>query len=118
MAGYGRRIVALLIDWIASYGVALVLNKWLHWSQHSFSWLPWFVFVFESTLLVALIGATFGQAIMGMRVIRVDSHGRPSPPASFLRAFLIGLVIPAVVTDRDGRGLHDRTLNTVLINAR
>jgi len=35
-----------------------------------------------------------------------------------MRTLLLAIVIPAVVTDRDGRGLHDRAVNTVLIRAR
>ena len=32
-----------------------------------------------------------------------------------IRAVLICLVIPAVVYDRDRRGLHDRAANTVVV---
>jgi hypothetical protein len=37
------------------------------------------------------------------------------PTAVFLRTILIALVIPAVVTDQDGRGLHDRITKTVVV---
>jgi uncharacterized RDD family membrane protein YckC len=31
---------------------------------------------------------------------------------------LLGLLIPAVIWDRDGRGLHDRAAGTVVIRGR
>jgi len=35
--------------------------------------------------------------------------------AALVRTLLLGLVIPAVVTDDDGRGLHDRAAGTVVV---
>jgi len=35
-----------------------------------------------------------------------------------LRTLLICLVIPAVIWDRDGRGLQDRAAGTVVVKAR
>jgi hypothetical protein len=51
-------------------------------------------------------------------VLRVNDPRRPNLFQAFMRAFFIGIVIPAVVIDRDGRGLHDRAVNTVLIRTR
>jgi len=40
------------------------------------------------------------------------------PAPVFLRTFLIALVIPAVVTDSEGRGLHDRIARTIVMRSR
>ncbi|MDQ1739361.1 MAG: hypothetical protein QOE53_1013, partial [Pseudonocardiales bacterium] len=41
------------------------------------------------------------------------------PPARvLLRTVLLVLVIPAVVWDRDGRGLHDRLAGSAVVRAR
>lgn len=124
MAGYGPRIAALFIDWFASYAVALLLFSLTHrgggspWQHRAFGFWPWLVFVLEMTIFVALTGSSFGHTVMGLRVMRVSDQQRPSFVAAFMRAFFIGIVIPPVVVDRDGRGLHDRAVNTVLVRTR
>jgi uncharacterized RDD family membrane protein YckC len=48
-------------------------------------------------------------------VVRLD--GRPVGLLwSLVRTLLLVLVIPALVWDRDYRGLHDRAAGTVVIN--
>jgi uncharacterized RDD family membrane protein YckC len=50
-------------------------------------------------------------------VMRLD--GRPvGLPRAALRTLLLVLLVPAVVTDRDGRGLHDKAAGTVVVHAR
>ncbi len=67
--------------------------------------------------LTMLGGASFGQRILGIRVIAL---GKPyvNPWRALLRTLLICLVIPAVIWDRDGRGLQDRAAGTVVVKAR
>jgi uncharacterized RDD family membrane protein YckC len=43
--------------------------------------------------------------------------GLPRWPAIVVRTGLLLLVLPAVVYDRDGRGLHDRAAGTVVVRA-
>ena len=39
----------------------------------------------------------------------------PSPAWLLLRTILLGFLIPAVVWDRDRRGLHDKAAGTVVV---
>jgi len=108
VAGMGRRLLALLIDWLASMVVALVIF-------HSAGW-TLAVFGVEVYLLTALTGFTVGKRLLGLRVARLD--GKPVGFWwSLVRTILLLTVIPPLVTDRDLRGLHDRAANTIVIRA-
>ncbi|MGO9218050.1 MAG: RDD family protein [Streptosporangiaceae bacterium] len=108
VASMGRRLLALLIDWLASLVVAVVIF-------HSAGW-TLLVFSIEVYLLTALTGFTLGKRLLGLRVARLDGK-----PVGFLwslvRTILLITVIPPLVTDRDLRGLHDRAANTIVIRA-
>ncbi len=117
IAGTGRRLGALFIDWLASALVAhLLLPQFVYGSEQSgFATLGVF-FVMKSALTI-LGGASFGQRLLGIRVISLNK-GYVNVWRSLSRTFLICLLVPAVIWDRDGRGLQDRLTNTVVVRAR
>ena len=100
----GRRVLALLIDWLACMLIAQAAFHSQYWTLA--------VFAVETYVLVALTGVTLGKRITGIRVVRLDGR-----PVGFLwaavRTVLLLAVIPPLVTDRDLRGLHDRAANTI-----
>ena len=109
VAGFGRRIVAYLIDSLACTVIAYGLFRDQRWTLA--------VFVLEVATLTWLASGSAGQLVYGLRVARLD--GKPvGLPRALLRTMLLGLLIPAVIWDRDGRGLHDRAAGTVVIRAR
>lgn len=113
-AGYGRRFLALSIDWaIATFSASLFIP--LQSSALAPTLTRLGVFVLEVALLTSLGGASAGQRIFGLRVLSWPDHLFVKPGAVFLRTFLIALVVPAVVTDQEGRGLHDRITKTVVV---
>ncbi|MFI6516558.1 RDD family protein [Spirillospora sp. NPDC050679] len=115
VAGYGRRLLALFIDWGLSLLVATLITNALDWSPPQRSMLTLAVFGLQAWILTGLVGVTIGKRICGIRVMRVD--GRPVGPLwALARAFLLLLVVPALVWDRDYRGLHDRGANSVVVN--
>lgn len=75
------------------------------------------IFILESSILIWLTGASFGQRIVGLRVLAANG-GRLPLWRSVVRSLLICLVIPAVVYDNDGRGLHDRAAGTLVVRVR
>ncbi|MGY2874487.1 putative RDD family membrane protein YckC [Marmoricola sp. URHA0025 HA25] len=103
-ASWLRRIGALFVDWIASSLVAAFVAG--GFDAPAYSWLPLVVFWLESSVGVALAGASFGQALVRVRVQTLEGR-----PLSLLRALqrqlLVCLVIPPLVFREDGRGLHD-----------
>ena len=55
-----------------------------------------------------------GQRILGLGLMSVN--GRPASVVQVaIRSLLPCLAIPALIWDRDGRGLHDKAANTVLV---
>ena len=116
-AGLGRRVLALSIDWaIASFTAALVYP--LQSSALGPSLFRLGVFVLEVALLTSLGGASAGQRVLGLRVLSWPDNLFLRPRPILLRTILIALVIPAVVTDKDGRGLHDRAAKSVVMRVK
>ncbi|MCW2883927.1 MAG: hypothetical protein QOE54_5748 [Streptosporangiaceae bacterium] len=114
-ASYGRRLLALFIDWGLAWLAVLFLARVFGWHVGRGSLLPVAVFAVEVWLLTGLLGLTAGKRLLGLRVVRLD--GRPVGLLwSLVRTLLLILVIPALVWDRDYRGLHDRAADTVVIN--
>jgi uncharacterized RDD family membrane protein YckC len=69
------------------------------------------------TLPVALIGQTPAMVLTGMRAVRVDGAARVGVWA-LARTVSLFFLVPALVMDRDGRGLHDRVSRTVVVRTR
>ena len=106
VAGLGRRLLALLTDWLLCMVISLAAFRTQLWT------LP--IFAAETYLLTALTGLTVGKRLLGIRVVRVD--GKPVGLGwALLRTLLLLAVVPPLVTDRDLRGLHDRAANTIVI---
>lgn len=115
VAGWGRRALALVGDWFVSRLVAGLLFGSEVWTGNGTEQLTVFaVFLFEATLFTALAGGSFGQLAMRLAVVRLD-HRSVTILQALVRTFLILLVIPPLVFNRDNRGLHDLAVNTVVV---
>jgi uncharacterized RDD family membrane protein YckC len=108
-ASWGRRISAFLIDGAASTLVTILLIGMEQYVDPTGPGRWWVLGVFyaEVALLTALVGGSFGQVVVGIRVLR--THGHPlTLLRSMLRTALILLVVPPLVFESgSGRGLHD-----------
>jgi uncharacterized RDD family membrane protein YckC len=119
VAGWSRRLGALLIDWIAASVIAIAFFYHPQ-AGHASSvfiaprlWTP-AVFAAQDFVLTSLTGYTLGKRLLGIRVARLD--GRPVGFArGFARTLLLMLLVPAMMMDRDLRGLQDKAANTVVI---
>ncbi|WP_432546658.1 RDD family protein [Kineococcus sp. SYSU DK004] len=108
--GWGRRIAGLAVDW----AVATLIARTFLADSVGTDFGPLLVWALMHLLLVSTTGTTVGHAVAGTVVRRLD--GRAVGLARGLaRAVLLVLVIPAVVTDPDRRGLHDRAAGTVVV---
>ncbi len=120
VAGFGRRIAALFIDWFASMLVAMLAFR-LAWGSPDLSLATLGVFALEVAVLTWLTGSSFGQRIVGVRVVRLlpdrAGLGRLELIPVVARTILVCLVVPPVVYDRDGRGLHDRAAASVVVRS-
>ncbi len=116
VASWGRRVAALLVDWLIASLAALLLRGVTGWTPGSGQeLLPVAVWVVLVTVSTGLTGGSPGQHLLGLRVIRLDRQPVGLWTA-LVRTLLIALVIPPVVSDRDRRGLHDLTVGTVVVN--
>ena len=113
VAGLGRRMAALFVDWIGALLVAQLLVRAFGLDEMAKQWLVLALFALQVWLLTSLMGASFGQRLLGIGVSRLDSSAL-DPARTGLRVLLLCLVLPAVVFDRDGRGLHDRAVGSVV----
>ena len=98
IASTWRRAQAITIDWIGSLFVATLLL------ESSFTLLFFFA---QVAILTALTGSSAGQRLRGIRIIDVNTLQNIAPLGALIRTILIMLVIPAVVQNKEGRGLHD-----------
>ena len=114
MASTGRRLVALLIDWLLCYVIALSFLGGGDINDPGTSWGTMALFAAENLLLVSTIGATVGKRIMRLRVVSVTQPAL-TPLAVLVRTFLLCLVVPAAIYDRDSRGFHDKAVGTAVV---
>jgi hypothetical protein len=108
-ASWPRRILALVIDWIASTLVTIGIVGLGDYSRQggTSSWVVLGVFALEVSILTALAGGSFGQLLTRIRVLTTD--GRPlNLLVAVARTLLICAVVPPLIFKPDsGRGLHD-----------
>ena len=117
-ASWGRRILALFVDWAAS---TLVVLAFVGLDEYGEPGSPaqlytLAVFVLEGALFTWLLGGSFGKLLTGLRVVPAAGRGRLANPLPLLgRQVAIALVIPPLVFRSDGRGLHDLLAGTATV---
>ncbi len=106
----GRRLGALAVDW----GLCLLIAYGLLTDGYDQATGNWALLVFFalSVLTVGTVGFTPGKRLFGLRVVP-EGGGRLNPLRALLRGALVCVAVPALIWDRDGRGLHDRLARTV-----
>ena len=69
---------------------------------------------------VAVIGATPAMVLLGLRVVRLDRPGSPGVGLlwTLVRTASVFFVLPALILDRDSRGVQDRASRTVVVATR
>ncbi|MFD9036692.1 RDD family protein [Streptomyces sp. NPDC059567] len=108
----GRRIGALAVDWALCMLIAYGLLT-DGYSQATGNWAI-VILLALSVLTVGTVGSTPGKRLFGLRVASVNG-GRLGFLRVVVRSVLVCLAIPALIWDRDGRGLHDRLSGAVQV---
>lgn len=113
LASFSSRAVAFVVDALAAAFVAgLVTAPQLpgNWSLLSFG--------LVTVVTLVAFGQTPGMRLLGLRL----AHGRAGERLALWRAVvrtaLLMLLVPALVVDADGRGLHDRLTDTAVVRDR
>ena len=106
----GRRFLALMVDW-----VLCLLAAGIFANPSRVAWPPVAILILEYTFFVGLFGQTPGMRLARIRCVSV-ADGRPvGVLRGFLRGVLLALLVPALIMDKDRRGLHDRAAGTIVV---
>ncbi|PRQ11114.1 hypothetical protein C1Y63_07600 [Corynebacterium sp. 13CS0277] len=115
LASVLRRVGGVWLDWVFAMMLAYVVTR-VTTALGDFSTVVLIAFFLVSVVSVTLFARTPGQAVMGMGVARIDSaDARVGVVRAVARALLTVLILPPVLVDSDGRGLHDRATQTAVI---
>jgi uncharacterized RDD family membrane protein YckC len=110
LASFGSRVVAFCVDAVGSALVAGLFTAPL---------LPgnWALVAFAAITVVTLIafGQTPGMRLLGLRLAHPRPRERLAPWRAVVRTALLCLLVPALLVDADGRGLHDRLTDTAVV---
>lgn len=115
VARTGRRLVALILDWSFSYGLAglaLSIGVFNYWFLPTAVLLIWFTL---GVISVRFFGFTPGQYLLGMKVASIDHRVHVGSGRAAARGLLLALIIPALFNDGDGRGIQDRATATAVV---
>lgn len=125
MAPLGVRFGALVVDWLLAYAlVAAIVSVGgpgvLGGDSlaAASSWAVPLVWGVIGVFCVSLFAQTPGQAVLGIGTARVDAEERVGFVRALVRAVFIFFLLPPLIQDEDGRGMHDRATGTALIRSR
>jgi len=107
IARFGRRLAAFAID--AALG-ALISYAFFDYER----WASLAVFAVLQIIFLVLVSGSIGHLLLGMRVVPLK-YGWIGIWRPIVRTLLLSLLVPALIADRDRRGLHDRLAGTVLV---
>jgi uncharacterized RDD family membrane protein YckC len=107
IARFGRRLAAFAID--VALG-ALISYAFFNYDR----WASLAVFAVLQIVFLMLLSGSIGHLLLGMRVVPLAS-GWIGVWRPIVRTVLLSLLVPALIADRDRRGLHDRLAGTVLV---
>jgi uncharacterized RDD family membrane protein YckC len=115
VATLGRRGAQFVLDAVLA-GVLAALFTYPALPQN-WSLLTWAIIM---VVPVAVVGATPAMVLLGMRVVRLDRPERPGVGLlwTLVRTASLFFVIPALIVDRDSRGVQDRASRTVVVTSR
>jgi uncharacterized RDD family membrane protein YckC len=110
LAAFGTRVGAFCVDALGSALVAGLFTA---------PELPgnWALVAFAAVTVVTLVafGQTPGLRLLGLRLAHPRPGQRLAPWRAVVRTALLCLLVPALLVDSDGRGLHDRLTGTAVV---
>ena len=110
LASFGTRVIAFVVDALIAAVVAALFTA---------PELPrnWSLLAFGLVYVVSLVafGQTPGMRLVGLRLAHPRQGQRLALWRAVVRTALLMLLVPALVVDADGRGLHDRLTDTAVV---
>lgn len=117
-ASWGRRALALVVDWAASTFAVIAIFGTDVWNEPTGleTYYVLFAYIIESAVFTWLLGGSFGKIATGLRVVsHRGGSGLFNPLTLLMRQVLVALVIPPLVFKPDGRGIHDLAAGTATV---
>jgi uncharacterized RDD family membrane protein YckC len=120
LAAIGPRLGAFLVDALASSLIAALFvhrsggSDFAHRLPGSWSLIP---FALDYVVGMLVAGRTLGMYLCGLRIVRVSRDVAVDPLRAIGRTALLLLFVPALVFDRDNRGMQDRLTDTAVVRA-
>lgn len=112
IAGFGARFLAILVDWVLCLMLAgLVADP---------PQTGWWVYAFllpEYAIFMGLFTQTPGMWLAKVRCVSAADATAIGVARALLRSVLMCLVVPVLIMDRYGRGLHDRAVGSIMLAA-
>ncbi|BAL86586.1 putative integral membrane protein [Actinoplanes missouriensis 431] len=108
-AGLGPRLAAIVIDWVLCLLIASIYA-----SPAEAAWPPVVILVVANTFFLGLFGQTPGMRLTRIRCASYPDGGVIGLRRAAIRGVLLGLFIPAMIMDGQGRGLHDRAAGSIV----
>jgi hypothetical protein len=115
LAGLGRRLAALFVDWLLAYGLAALAMSLGLVSLRLLSSAILVIWLILGIVSVRLFSFTPGQFALALRVASVDERQYVGLGRAVARGLMVALVVPALFVDVDGRGLQDRLTGTAIV---
>ncbi len=112
LAPFGTRIGAFCVDALASAlfaGLFTAPDLPGNWSLVAFAAV--------TVLTLVAFGQTPGMRLLGLRLAHPRQGERLAAWRAVVRTALLCLLVPALLVDADGRGLHDRLTDTAVVRS-
>jgi len=110
LAPFGTRVLAFVVD---AFSSALIATLFTAPKLPGNASLLAFALITVVTLIA--FGQTPGMRLLGLRLAHPREGQRLAVWRAVVRTALLLLLVPALVVDADGRGLHDRLTDTAVV---
>lgn len=118
VVGFGPRLGAVLVDLAVATLIGRLINTFIadpDFASRQGASVGALLLMYA--LLLPTAGQTFGMRLVRLRVVRVPGGGLLSVGRAASRGVLVILTIPALFTDRDQRGWHDKAVGSAIVRA-
>jgi uncharacterized RDD family membrane protein YckC len=113
LASFQTRVAAFAVDAVAAFLVAGLFTA----PQLPGNW-SLVAFVVVTVVSLVAFGQTPGMRLLGLRLAHPRAGQRLAVWRAVVRTALLCLLVPALIVDADGRGLHDRLTDTAVVRDR
>jgi len=116
VAGFGARVLAFVIDSVIAIALAIAATGPPPGAAYNLAVFVGFVVI--ELVFVAVAGQTPGMRVAGIAVMSAGDASKPRLRWVLVRTILLAAVLPALIVDATGRGMHDRAAGTVMVRTR